>query len=58
MNKQPVDPKTTRRHVRYEAFRDNSALYAQFRVIGYVTDPMTERPVQVIVQKKDEFCRH
>ena len=50
MNKQPIDPRTTRRTVDAQKFWRNSALYSTYEVIN-------RTPNAVVLQKKAEFCK-
>lgn len=44
-----VDPRITRRRVDATYYRDNTALYATYEIVGYEGDA-------VVLQKKVEFC--
>lgn len=58
MKTTPIDPRTTRRLVTYERYQMNGALYAQYRVIGSVFDPVLQKQTHLRLEKKPEFCRH
>lgn len=51
-----IDPRTTRKHVRYEVYQRNAALYAQYRVLAQETDAYTGKPSAVLLEKKPEHC--
>lgn len=55
--KAPIDPRTTRRRVPFAEYQRNTALYAQYRILG--TEGIgydLATPRDVVIQKKDEFC--
>lgn len=58
MTKAPIDPRTTRRRVSYTEYMRNTALYAQYRIVGSEgVGPDLEHPRDVVLEKKPEFCQ-
>ncbi|MGK2884346.1 MAG: hypothetical protein ACSLE8_06155 [Rhodococcus sp. (in: high G+C Gram-positive bacteria)] len=55
--KNAIDPRTTRRTVSYSKWARNSALFSTFEVLSVQRDNFTGKPVDVVLQRKPEFCR-
>lgn len=57
MNKQPIDPRTTRRSVSADKYERNSALYSTYEVVNRTHGTSRTEPGVVVIQKKPEFCK-
>lgn len=55
--KNAIDPRTTRRTVPYSKWSRNSALFSTYAVLTVIRDNFTGKPVDVVLQRKPEFCR-